>query len=341
MHWRGLEECAARLAAAGRGLLAMDESTGTMGKRLAAIGLENTEEARRSWRGVLLGAQEALRAHISGAILFDETLRQKTADGKALSSLAEEAGVLPGIKVDKGAKPLPFHEGETITEGLDGLRERLQDYRALGARFAKWRAVLSVGEGMPSRAALRANAHALARYAALCQEAGLVPVVEPELLMDGVHNIIRCQEASEAMLRAVYDELAGQNVRLEATILKPNMITSGAQCEVQAGVEEVAARTLACLKRTVPLAVAGIAFLSGGQSEEQASAHLSAINQSGSHAWPLTFSYGRALQASALKIWGGREENVEAARAAFAHRARMNSLAAAGQWRPELEQAAA
>lgn len=339
MQWQKLEERAAQLAAQGKGILAMDESTGTMGKRLASIGVENSDDNRRQWRELLLSAKEALREHIAGAIMFEETLGQKTASGDVpLPELATQAGTLAGIKVDKGLTPLPFHPEETLTQGLDGLRERLVEYRKAGASFAKWRAVLKIGAGMPSRAAIRANANALALYAAICQEEGFVPMVEPEVLMDGTHDIDACFAATEAVLRETYAALAEQGVRLEASILKPNMVCSGADCSTLASVEEVAEKTLACLQRTVPAAVAGIAFLSGGQSEEEASAHLSAINASEGNPWPLTFSYGRALQASALKQWGGKQEAIAKAQAIFAHRARMNGLAAEGKYRPALEQ---
>jgi len=334
------EDIARAMVAPGKGILAADESTGTMTKRLAAIGVESTEQNRRDYREMLFRTREALRDYISGVILFDETLRQEASAATPMVELISAAGSIPGIKVDRGAKALPAAPGEKVTEGLDGLRERFQDYRELGVRFAKWRAVIAIGDGLPSRYCIEANAHALARYAALAQEASLVPIVEPEVLMDGPHDIDRCFEVNEATLNAVYDALYAQRVVLEGTILKPSMVLSGSECERQAGVEEVAEKTVKCLRRTVPAAVPGICFLSGGQSDEDATAHLSAMNAMFDAPWRLSFSYGRALQAAALKAWGGKAANVAAAQAAFAHRARMNALATGGEWRPELEQAA-
>jgi fructose-bisphosphate aldolase class I len=307
--------------------------------------VESTEENRRDYREMMFSAEEAMRNYISGVILFDETLRQKGRNGKPLVELIKAAGAVPGIKVDAGAKPLPFSPGETVTEGLDGLRERLREYYELGARFAKWRAVISIGEdGRPSWNCIHANAHALARYAALCQEAGLVPIVEPEVLMDGpdaTHGIDRCYGVTLWTLTTVFHELSIAKVNLEGIVLKPNMVVPGQKSAEQASVEEVAQKTIKALKATVPPAVPGIAFLSGGQSDEEATAHLSAMNAMFDTPWKLTFSYGRALQAAALKAWGGKAQNLRAAQAAFAHRARMNGLAATGAWTPNLERQAA
>jgi len=331
-----LDDIANAMVAPGKGILAADESTGTIEKRLASIGVDCTEDNRRAYRELLFRTAGA-EAHISGVILFDETLRQSAAGGGKMVDLLNAAGILPGIKVDKGAKALAGADGETVTEGLDGLRERMTEYAGLGAKFTKWRAVIRIGDGIPSRYCIMANAHALARFAALSQEAGLVPIVEPEVLMDGDHDIDRCQAASEAAFGAVFAELAEQRVRLEGMCLKPNMIVSGSDCPTQAGVEQVAETTVAVLKRTVPAAVPGIVFLSGGQSEEEATAHLSAMNAMGPAPWQLSFSYGRALQASALKAWGGDVAKVEAAQQAYLHRARMNGLARSGSYGPEKE----
>ena len=339
-----LDDIAARMVARGKGILAADESTSTIAKRFDKIGLASTEEARRDYRELLFRTDEAMRNCVSGVILYDETLRQKAKDGTPLVDLIAASGALPGIKVAKGAKPLPGSPGETITEGLDGLRERLAEYRKLGARFAKWRAVISIGAGLPTWNSVSANAHELARYAALCQEADIVPIVEPEVLMDGenaVHDIDRCYTVTEWVLKTVFQELYHAGVRLEATVLKPSMVIAGNKCPKQASPEEVAEKTIRVLRNTVPPAVAGIAFLSGGQSDERATEHLSLMNAIGGTPWPLTFSYGRALQAAAIKAWGGKPENVAAAQAAFAHRARMNSLAAEGTWKPDLEKKAA
>ncbi|WP_208432975.1 class I fructose-bisphosphate aldolase [Bartonella taylorii] len=334
-----LEDIALALVCTGKGILAADESTATIGKRFETIGVECSEDNRRAYREMLFSAKEAMESAISGVILFDETIRQKASSGKMLTNLIREAGALPGIKVDTGAKPLAAFPCETITEGLDGLRERLKDYYALGARFAKWRAVIAIDtHTLPTRGAINQNAQALARYAALCQEIKIVPIVEPEVLMDGPsrgHSIARCFEVTQAVLTAVFKELSEARVLLEGMILKPNMVIDGKDAR-NASVEEVAEKTVQVLKRTVPAAVPGIAFLSGGQSDEEATAHLSAMNAlgnaSGTLPWKLTFSYGRALQAAALKAWGGKHENIAVAQKAFCHRARMNHLAALGQW---------
>jgi fructose-bisphosphate aldolase, class I len=328
------------LVAEGKGVLAADESNRTMTKRLEAVGAESSADTRRRFRELLFttpGAEE----HISGVIFYDETLRQATSEGMPFPELLASRGMIPGIKVDTGAKPLAGAEGETVTEGLDGLRERLAEYRELGARFAKWRAVIAIGDGRPSRYCLAVNAHALGRYAALCQEAEIVPIVEPEVLMDGDHTIDRSEEVTWATLRAVFVELLDQRVRLEGIVLKPNMVLSGYDCPRQAGVDEVAERTLALLRRVVPAAVPGVAFLSGGQSDELASAHLGAMNALGGAPWELSFSYGRALQAAALKAWGGSEERAADAQAAFARRARCNGEARFGRYTEELERALA
>lgn len=339
-----LEDIAREMVKEGQGILAADESTGTIKKRFDQIGLESTEETRRAYREMLFTAKEAMERHISGVILFDETLRQSTADGRPFAEVIRAAGAVPGIKVDAGAKPLAGFPGEKVTEGLDGLRERLKEYHGLGARFAKWRAVIDIAEGLPTDGALKANAHALARYAALCQENGIVPIVEPEVLMDGpnaTHDIRRCYDVTVRTLHVVFDALHEQRVVLEGMILKPNMVVPGQEAADQASPEMVADLTLKCLKETVPPAVPGIAFLSGGQSDEAATRHLSIMNAMGPLPWALTFSYGRALQQAALKAWNGKAENVPAAQAAFAHRARMNGLAAVGKWSAELEKAAA
>ncbi len=325
----------------GKGLLAADESGGTIKKRFDAIGVESTETNRRDYRELLFRTSEAMKNCISGVILYDETIRQNAADGTPFAKLIEESGAVPGIKVDLGAKPLALCPGETITEGLDGLRERLAGYRALGARFAKWRAVIDIGPGIPTFTAIITNAHALARYAALCQEQTIVPIVEPEVLMDGDHDIETCAAVTEWVLKEVFYALFNQRVDLEGMVLKPNMIVPGAKCPKQASVEEVAERTIRCLKSCVPAAVPGIAFLSGGQSDEDATAHLNAMNRRSDLPWPLTFSYGRALQAAPQKAWSGKAENVPAAQRAFAHRAHMNSLATRGEWNRDREKRAA
>lgn len=336
-----LEDIAEAMVQPGQGILAADESTGTIKKRFDSIGVENREENRRDYREMLFRSQDAMNDNISGVILFEETLHQKAADGTPLVELIKAAGAVPGIKVDKGAKPLPGREREKVTEGLDGLRERLKDYYEAGARFAKWRAVIDIDDVLPTWGGIRANAHALARYAALCQEAGIVPIVEPEVVMDAdpaSHSIERCHEVTAAVLKAVFSELEEQNVKLEGMVLKPNMVVPGINAAKQASPEEVAAHTVGVLKRHVPSAVPGIAFLSGGQSDVEATANLNAMNAAYDLPWALTYSYGRALQAAALKAWGGREENIDAASRAFTHRARMNGLAARGEWNEGLEQ---
>jgi fructose-bisphosphate aldolase, class I len=337
-----LEDIAVALVADGKGILAADESSGTIKKRFDTIGLASTEESRRDYREMLFRSRDAMKNYISGVILYDETIRQNAADGTPLAEIIKQEGSIPGIKVDAGAKPLAGFPGETITEGLDGLRERLAEYYALGARFAKWRGVISISNDLPTWGAVRQNAQALARYAALCQEAGIVPIVEPEVLMDGTpgdHSIDRCYEVTEWVLKTVFDELYDARVVLEGMILKPNMVIDGKNAR-KASVEEVAEKTVRCFKSTVPAAVPGIAFLSGGQTDEEATAHLSAMNAGFTLPWKLTFSYGRALQAAALKAWGGKRENVAAGQRAFTHRAYMNSLAATGGWKPDLEKAA-
>lgn len=337
-----IEEIAAAMVADGKGILAADESSATIKKRFDSINLESTENNRRDYREMLFRAEDAMKDNISGVILFDETLRQKAADGTPLADLIKSAGAVPGIKVDAGAKPLAGHECETVTEGLDGLRDRLKDYYGLGARFAKWRAVISISDGLPTWGGVKANAHALARYAALCQEAGIVPIVEPEVQMDGNpgnHSIDRCADVTEWTLKTVFAELFDARVLLEGMVLKPNMVIDGKNAR-SAGIDEVAEKTVRILKRTVPASVPGIAFLSGGQSGEEATAHLSAMNAAYDLPWKLTFSYGRALQAAALDAWNGKPENVAAGQRAFAHRARMNGLAAKGEWQSDLEKAA-
>jgi fructose-bisphosphate aldolase, class I len=324
------------LVAASKGLLAADESTGTIGKRFDAVGIENTAAHRRSYRQMLFTTKDVAQ-YISGVILYDETLRQQADDGTPLVDLIGRQGMIPGIKVDTGAKPLAGSPGELVTEGLDGLRDRLVEYRTLGARFAKWRAVIRIGPGLPTAACIEANAAALARYAGLCQENGLVPIVEPEVLMDGDHTIERCFEVTEAVQHAVFAILYRHHVTFEEMLLKPNMILAGSTCPRQPEIREVAEATLRCLRRTVPAAMPGIVFLSGGQDEQAASAHLNAINAlPGPHPWPLSFSYGRALQATALAAWRGDPQRMEAAQRAFSHRARCNSAAAAGRYSPEL-----
>ena len=336
MTARDLEAIANAMVAKGKGILAADESTGTIQKRLAGINVESTEENRRAYRELLF-TTEGAGDYISGVILFDETLRQSTKDGKPFVRCLDAAGIIPGIKVDKGAKQLAVALEERVTEGLDGLRERLNEYSDLGARFTKWRAVITIGDGIPSRYCIEANAHALGRYAALSQEAGLVPIVEPEVLMDGDHDIERCREVTEATLHAVFHQLFEQRIVLEGMLLKPNMVVSGKDCPTQAGVEAVAKITVKTLRRCVPAAVPGIVFLSGGQSEEEATVHLNAMNAIGSQPWELSFSYGRALQQSALQVWSGDPAKVQAAQAAYLHRARMNGAARSGRYKPEME----
>jgi fructose-bisphosphate aldolase class I len=335
-----LAKTAAAMVARGKGVLAADESSGTCEKRFKSVGVECTEENRRTYRGLLF-TTPGVEQYVSGVILFDETMRQKTNDGVPFPDYLARKGILPGIKVDKGAMDLALCPGEKVTEGLDGLRPRLADYFKLGARFAKWRAVITIGEGIPSHACLYANAHALARYAALCQEASIVPMIEPEVLLDGNHTIERCEEVTEATLRATYAAMAAHNVSFEHLILKTSMVVSGKECPRQANVDEVAERTVRVLKRTVPAAQPGIVFLSGGQSDEAATAHLNAMAAMKGLPWPLTFSYSRALQNPALKTWRGQAANAAAAQKAFHHRAHMNGLAAQGKYKPELEKQAA
>jgi fructose-bisphosphate aldolase, class I len=331
-----LAATAEALVAEGKGILAADESDGTIKKRFDSIGIESTEENRRAYRDMLF-TTEGVEDYISGVILFDETIRQKASDGTPFPQLLESRGIIPGIKVDKGAKPLANATGETITEGLDGLRERLQEYRELGARFAKWRAVYSIGDDLPSQYCEWTNAHALARYAALCQEVGLVPIVEPEVLQDGTHTIERSFIVTSRVLGAVFTELFDQKVELEGILLKPNMVLSGYDASQRADAEAVAEWTLKCFRRHVPAAVPGIVFLSGGQSDEDATANLNAMNVLGPHPWELSFSYGRALQAPSLKAWAGKPDQVEAGQRAFYHRAKMNSAARTGVYAPEME----
>ena len=341
MNLAALNKVAQAMVAPGKGILAADESSGTIKKRFDAIGVESTADSRRDYRELLFRSTDAMKNHISGVILYDETIRQNAKDGTPLAKIIAETGALPGIKVDKGTKPLPFNPGELVTEGLDGLRERLIEYRGLGAKFAKWRGVYDIGPRMPSYSSVRVNGHALARYAALCVEEDIVPIVEPEVLMDGDHDIATCYEVTEFVLKETFQELYYQKVPLEGIVLKPNMVVPGKKSAKRASVEEVAAQTVKVLKACVPGAVAGIAFLSGGQSDEEATAHLDAMNKIGGLPWKLTFSYGRALQAAPQKAWSGKSENVAAAQRAFAHRAKMNGLAALGQWKPDLEKKAA
>ena len=339
MDLQALNDIAVRMVEPGRGILAADESSGTIKKRFDAINVESTADNRRDYREMLFRS-EGMRA-ISGVILYDETVWQDAADGTPLVKLIEDAGSIPGIKVDEGAKPLPGFPGETITYGLDGLPERLPRYRARGARFAKWRAVIDIAAGVPTVGAVRQNAQALARYAALCQEHDIVPIVEPEVLMDGDHDQARCEGVTRMVLKETFDALWDARVALEGMILKPNMIVSGRKCATQAGVQEVAEHTIAVLKATVPSAVPGIAYLSGGQSDEEATAHLDAMNRIGGFPWKMTFSYGRALQAAPQKAWSGKADNVPAGARAFTHRAEMNGLASRGAWTSEAERAAA
>jgi fructose-bisphosphate aldolase class I len=340
MNTAELEATARALVPPGKGILAADESHPSIAKRFEAVGIANTEENRRIYRQMLF-TTKGMAEFISGVILFDETIRQKADDGTPLPEVLARQGVVPGIKVDKGAKPLAGAPGEQVTEGLDGLRDRLADYRTLGARFAKWRAIITIGVGSPTAYAIRVNADALARYAALCQEAGVVPIVEPEVLMDGDHTIERCFEATETTLRQVFHALDRQRVSLEGMLLKPNMVLSGKGCPRQASVTEVAEATLRCFRRVVPAAVPGIVFLSGGQSDELATAHLNAMNaMAGPPPWPLSFSYGRALQAAAQKAWKGDPARLAAGQQAFYHRARLNGLARAGRYSPDLERVA-
>ena len=341
MNLADLNKVALAMVAPGKGLLAADESTGTIKKRFDAIKVESTEETRRDYREMLFRSQEAMSKYISGVILYDETIWQNAKDGTPLIRIIEQSGAIPGIKVDEGTQPLPNCPGELVTAGLDKLAERLKKYYERGARFAKWRAVIDIGQNIPTMTAIDVNAHALARYAALCQAAQIVPIVEPEVLMDGDHDIERCYEVTKRVLNKTFQELRVQRVALEGMVLKPNMVVSGKKSPKQASVEEVAEKTVRLLKNCVPAAVPGIAFLSGGQSDEEATAHLNAMNAIGGLPWPLTFSYGRALQAAPQKAWSGRSENVAAGQRAFSHRARMNSLASKGEWQAELEKKAA
>jgi fructose-bisphosphate aldolase class I len=340
MGQHDLHETARALVAEGKGILAADESEGTIKKRFDSIGLESTEETRRAYRNLLF-TTPGVEEFISGVILFDETIRQRADDGTPFPEVLDSKGIIPGIKVDKGAKPLAHAEGETITEGLDGLRARLDEYRDLGARFAKWRAVYSISDTNPSEYAIWTNAHALARYAALCQEAGIVPIVEPEVLQDGTHTIERSAFVTSRVLAAVYTELFDQRVDIEGTLLKPNMVLSGYEATDRADVDAVAEHSLHVYSKHVPAAVPGVVFLSGGQSDEDATAHLNTMNARSPHPWQLSFSYGRALQAPALKTWGGKPENVEAGQRAYYHRAKMNSAARTGMYTPEMEREAA
>jgi fructose-bisphosphate aldolase class I len=339
MAQNDLHETAKALVAEGKGILAADESTGTIKKRFDSIGVESTEETRRGYRELLF-TTEGVEEFISGVILYDETIHQSASDGTPFPELLESKGIIPGIKVDMGAKPLALTGGETITEGLDGLRGRLDEYRGLGARFAKWRATYSIASDKPSEYCVWTNAHALARYAALCQEADIVPIVEPEVLQDGTHTIAESRKATGRVLQAVYTELHDQRLDFRGTLLKPNMVLSGYDASDRASVNEVADVTLECFYKHVPAAVPGIVFLSGGQSDEDATAHLNAMNARGPHPWQLSFSYGRALQAPALKAWGGKPENVEAAQRAYYHRAKMNGAARTGMYAPEMEREA-
>jgi fructose-bisphosphate aldolase class I len=340
MNLAELKKVAEAMVAPGKGILAADESTGTIKKRFDAISVECTEDNRRDYREMLFRATEGMK-NISGVILYDETIWQKAKDGTPLVEIIRKAGALPGIKVDEGTKPLPNCPNELITIGLDKLADRLPKYYEQGARFAKWRAVIDIGAGIPTSTAIRTNTHALARYAALCQAAQIVPIVEPEVLMDGDHDIDRCAEVTTAVLKAQFEELFQQRVALEGIVLKPNMAISGKKNAKRAGVEEVAEKTIKVLKNCVPGAVPGIAFLSGGQSDEEATAHLDAMNRLGNLPWQLTFSYGRALQHAPQKAWSGKSENVAGAQRVFTHRARMNGLAALGQWKADLEKKAA
>lgn len=341
MNLTELNGIATAMVAPGKGILAADESSGTIKKRFDAIGVESTEGKRRDYREMLFRSTEAMRQYISGVILYDETIWQDAKDGTPLVKLIESSGAIPGIKVDEGTQALPMCPGETVTVGLDKLADRLKKYYERGARFAKWRAVIDIGSGIPSMTAISVNAHALARYAALCQAAQIVPIVEPEVLMDGDHDIDRCYEVTSGVLDKTFQELRVQRVALEGMVLKPNMAISGKKSAKQASVEEVAEKTIRLLKACVPAAVPGIAFLSGGQSDEEATAHLNAMHKLGSLPWGLTFSYGRALQAAPQKAWSGKAENVVAGQNAFSHRARMNGLASKGEWQSSLEKKAA
>jgi fructose-bisphosphate aldolase class I len=341
MNLDELNKVAQAMVAPGKGILAADESSGTIKKRFDAIGVESTEDSRRDYREMMFRTAEAMKNNISGVILYDETIWQKAKDGTPLVEIIKKAGSIPGIKVDEGTQPLPNCPGELITVGLDKLAERLKKYYDQGARFAKWRAVIDIGQGIPSYTCILTNAHALARYAALCQQAQIVPIVEPEVLMDGAHDIDRCFEVTTWALKETFQQLFYNRVALEGIVLKPNMAVPGKKSAKKASVEEVAEKTVKMLKECVPGAVPGIAFLSGGQSDEEATAHLDAMNKIGNLPWALTFSYGRALQAAPQKAWSGKAENVAAGQRAFAHRAQMNGLAALGQWKADLEKKAA
>jgi fructose-bisphosphate aldolase class I len=341
MNLAELNKVAEAMVAPGKGILAADESTGTIKKRFDAIGTENTEDNRRDYRELMFRTTEAMSKYISGVILYDETIWQKAKDGTPLVEIIKRSGAIPGIKVDEGTKPLPNCPGELVTIGLDKLADRLTKYYEQGARFAKWRAVIDIGSGIPSHNAVHANAHGLARYAALCQTAQIVPIVEPEVLMDGDHDIDRCYQVTEWVLKETFQELYYAGVALEGIVLKPNMAVSGKKSAKKASIAEVAEKTVKLLKNCVPGAVPGIAFLSGGQSDEEATAHLDAMNKIGNLPWKLTFSYGRALQAAPQKAWSGKSENLAAAQRAFNHRAMMNGLASLGQWKQDLEKKAA
>jgi fructose-bisphosphate aldolase class I len=334
-----LENTALQLVAPGKGILAADESFGTIEKRFKAVGIESTEESRRDYREMLFTTPD-VGEFLSGVILFDETIRQESSGGTPLPEILKSQGIIPGIKVDRGAKDMAHFPGEKVTEGLDGLRERLEEYKGLGARFAKWRAVITIGDGIPTDYCIATNAHALARYAALCQEQGIVPIVEPEVLMDADNDIATCYDATSRTLHKTFDELFHQRVDLEGILLKPNMVISGKGSPTQASAEEVAEWTIRCFRENVPASVPGIVFLSGGQSDEQASENLNAINSLGDQPWVLSFSYGRALQAPALKAWGGSPDNVDAGQSFLALRARCNSAAVAGRYSAEMEELA-
>jgi fructose-bisphosphate aldolase class I len=337
MNLADLNKVALAMVAPGKGILAADESSGTIKKRFDAINVASTEESRRDYREMMFRSSEAMTRYISGVILYDETIWQNAGDGTPLVKIIQQSGAIPGIKVDEGTQALPNCPGELVTVGLDKLAERLKKYYDQGARFAKWRAVIDIGRGVPTMTAIHVNAHALARYAALCQAAQIVPIVEPEVLMDGDHDIDRCYEVTQRVLNKTFQELRVQRVALEGMILKPNMAIAGKKCAKQSSVEEVAEKTIRLLKSCVPAAVPGIAFLSGGQSDTDATAHLDAMNRIGGLPWRLTFSYGRALQAAPQKAWSGKAENAAAGQRAFTHRARMNSLATEGEWQADLE----